>query len=600
MPRMLFLARHSGGVEPLGLHYLVQVAINEGWECEVVLVRGSDFEPFYEMVNTWKPNLVACHTWTGYHLPMFSACDWVRERGIPVIMGGPHATYSHEQCVHHADWVVRGSGFRYLQQALKGTLSKGVHFNAHGRREMFPVPSRRPLYDRYPEFAKSPIKSHFCSVGCPYHCTYCYADKFNEMHGGFDLILRSIDDVIREAQIVMEGWPETKMFYFQDDVFGFDLRWLEEFARRWKSEVGVPFHCQMRLEMTRHLAGDRRLDLLAKAGCTGITLAIESGSAFLRKEVLFRAMPHELIVEGCRKIMARGGMSLRTEQILAVPFSDIATDLGTLALNREINPTHAWASILSPYPFVNIGRMATAFGMFSGDQDGLLESFFLQSVMRHLAGGPCDIERIVASLQKSRQKEPLLRMHAVRREGSLVADVFYTPDAREVSRGDKEVENVGQITFLSDSENAHYCMQTARLHRFFNWLPRLPYGEELGRILVDVPESEWTWARVGRETFKHLRKYYSSGTLEGWVHSLAYQMGCASPDDLPQAIAQNPLYFCYFTGGGELARTMLRKGVFDPIIGIDKALIGVNNEARNQIFETQLYRIRGGPARIAR
>jgi len=595
MPRILFLARHSGGVEPLGLHYLSQIPLEEGWDCDVELIKGDDFRNFYDKVNGWKPDLVGCHIWTGYHKRMLHVCDWVRAQGIPVIMGGPHATYSHEQCLPHADFVVRGSGFGYLSQALKGTLTKGVHFNPHGRREMFPVPNRRILYGAYPEFAKSPIKSHFCSVGCPYHCTYCYADEFNRIHGGFDLVLRSMDDVIHEAQIVMEGWPETKLFYFQDDVFGFKLEWLSEFAQRWRKEVGVPFHCQMRLEMTRHGDGDRRLDLFASAGCTGVTLAIESGNEFLRKEVLFRAMPHELIVEGCHKIMRRG-MSLRTEQILAVPFSDITTDLGTCALNREINPTHAWASILSPYPFVNIGRIATSFGMYSGDQDTLEQSFFERSVMRHVEGGPRDIQHIVANLPKSRQREALLRMKVIKNAGPL-ADVVYCPDAREVSRGDVGGK-VGEITFLSDKENERYCAQTARLHRFFNWLPRLPYGEELGRTLVDLGDNGWDWKTIGQETAAHLQKY-RPGKLEKWRHQLAHQMGYARFEDLPLPIAQNPGYFCYFKAGGILAKTMLQKGTFNPTLTIAEMLSRVNEGARHHIFEHELYKIEGGPERIA-
>ncbi len=592
---MLFLARHPGGVEPLGLHYLSQVVLDMGWECDIELVQGNDFGPFFRKVDRWKPDLVGCHIWTGYHKPMFRACDRVRGRGIPVVMGGPHATYSHEQCVPHADWVVRGSGFGYLRQVLSGTLAKGVHFDPHGHTEQFPVPSRRVLYDAYPEFVHSPIKSHLWSLRCPFRCTYCYVDEFNRMHGGYEPVFRSLDDVIREARIVMASWPDTKLFYFQDDVFGLNLTLLQEFAHRWKAEVGVPFHCQMRLEMTQHSSGDRRLDLLAEAGCTGITLAIESGNEFLRKEVLFRPMQHELIVEGCRKILSRG-MSLRTEQILAVPFSDTRTDLGTLALNREIDPTHAWASILSPYPFVNIGRIATAFGMHSGGEDDLEESFFLRSVLRHVDGGPRDIERIVHGLASSRRKRSLLRMQAVP-TGALTADILYLPDAEERSRGDKDA-TVGALSYLSDFENDRYRERTVRLHRLFNWLPRVPYGEELGATLVDVPDDMWSWETIGQETHRHLRRYHSADTMEGWTHALAHELGYASPEELPTPVAQNPYLFCSFVAGGDLAEAMLRQDVFGPTIG--QTLIGMNDIVRNHLFEVELYRIRGGPARIAR
>ena len=33
---------------------------------------------------------------------------------------------------------------------------------------------------------------------------------------------------------------------------------------------------------------------------------------------------------------------VRTEQILAIPFSDTESDLATLDLNNRINPTMAW------------------------------------------------------------------------------------------------------------------------------------------------------------------------------------------------------------------------------------------------------------------
>ena len=187
--------------------------------------------------------------------------------------------------------------------------------------EGFPSPGRDLVYETYPYFANSPIKSIMCSVGCPFTCSYCYAPVNNEMYGGFKLSVREIPDIINEALQIKARWP-LSMVYFQDDIFGFRIEWLKEFVQEWKTKVGVPWHCQIRLELTED---ERRLDLFREGGCTGITLAVESGNDFLRRFVLHRAMSDELITQGIARIKQRG-FALRLEQILAVPFSDIATD----------------------------------------------------------------------------------------------------------------------------------------------------------------------------------------------------------------------------------------------------------------------------------
>ena len=311
--------------------------------------------------------------------------------------------------------------------------------------------------------------------------------------------------------------------------------------------------------------------------------------------VLFREMPDAMILAGCRKIMERG-MTLRTEQILAVPFSSDESDLSTLELNRLINPTHVWASILSPYPFVNIGDIAGRFGMHGGNEDDLNTSFFESSVLRHIAGGSAGIEQIVANLPKGHSREPLLRMRAVATEG-LRADILYEPDHRERLRG-IQPGKVGELTYLSERENARYCEQVARLHRLFAWLPRLPEGEVLGKEMTCVPDPQWSWETIGRLTTSHLTRH-RPGKLEAWAAQLAHEMGYASTAELPLPIRQNPGYFTHFAAGGTLAKTMLEAGVFSQGRSIGDTLSGVNNHTRWHVFPYELYKIEQGSERIA-
>ena len=594
MPRFVMVARKPP-IEPLGLHYLDEIPRQVGWDSDIILIENDDFEPLTRIIRLRRPDMVGFHVWAGYHQPMLKAADHVRALGTPVVMGGPYSTYAAPACKAHADWVVQGSGFELLRKVLLGSLSRGVHFDSRGREETFPVPRRSTLYGAYPEYGRSPIKSIFASVGCPFRCSYCHAPEFNRMHGGFKLILRSLDDVIREAQIVMEGWPETRLFYFQDDVFGFKISWLKEFARRWKQEVGVPFHCQMRLEMTQDASGDQRLDLFAKAGCTGVTLAIESDNEFLRDHVLFRSMPDNLIVEGCKKVTNRG-MTLRTEQILAVPFSDISTDLGTLDLNNRINPTMAWTSILSPYPGVGVGEIAKNFRLWEGSDDDLKESFFFSSVLRHVAGGPRDIARIVANLPRDQHEQALLRMRT--RQCGDMSDVGYqhvewTRVGKEkVGKPIGKPEHVGTIEYLSESENRKYCESTVRLHNLFYGLAKMPEARKLGSVLVDLPDRDWQWERIGEVTTAHLERVVGPDILEGRLHALAVEMGLPSTDLFPVGVKENPHYFTFFPGGGALAHAVAHEGIFAGPYPGREAFHEFATATRRHLFDEGLYKVR--------
>jgi radical SAM superfamily enzyme YgiQ (UPF0313 family) len=583
MPKRIILAARYYSIEPLGILYLAGLAREVGSPCKVVLVHEHDFEPLYDAIREWKPDVVGFQIWTGYHLPAFRACDTVRDMGTPVVIGGPHATYFHKECEAHADWVVQGSGFGFLRSILEDTLPKGVHFSREGREESFPLPDRDLVYDAYPELGGSPIKSMFASVGCPFFCTYCYAPTFNEMHGGFRLTMRPVDELIKEGQAITRRWP-LKLVYFQDDIFGYNTKWLEEFADRWPQEVGASFHCQIRLELTRSRLGDHRLDLFKKAGCSGITLAIESGNAFLRDHVLFRHMPDKLILEGCKKIMDRG-MTLRTEQILAVPFSSTETDLETLDLNNRINPTMAWTSILAPYGGTDMGTIAKNFEVYIGNNDDLAESFFDRSVLTHVEGGPRDIEAIANTLHAGPKDRILLDLRV--EEGEM----------RTKRVIGKDGQDVGTISYLSPEDNDAYCRNVVRLQRLFNWLAKVPSARELGKKVIALPESSWSWVKLGSLTEEHVLNLYGDRIYD-WEDALYVEMGVTSARDISVRIAENPWLFCFLPSGGTLANKVIRDGVLDSE-DFNASLDVLGTLVRRHLFHFGLYKIEDGPNPIA-
>lgn len=602
--KVLLVARYYI-IEPLGLLHLIGLAKSIGCEADVELIPDNDFTGLYRRVKEWEPDFVGFSIWTGWHLQTFAACDQVRTMGPQVIIGGPHVTYFTDGCAKHADYVVRGDGFRNFRRILQGEIGPGVHFGSD-LEERVPMPNREILYNKYPALRASPIRSGMFTSGCPYECSYCYAPVRNEMYDGFKFMPRSVDDIIREGVEIRDRWP-CKMLYIQDDIFGFKIPWLSEFSRRWKGEVGIPFHCQIRLELTRHAVGDERLDLFVAAGCTGITLAIESGDAFLREHVLHRAMPDELILEGCAKIRSRG-MTLRTEQILAVPFSNLQTDLSTLDLNNRIGPEMAWTSILAPYGGTEMGDIAKAFGYYKGDNDDLEEEFFRRSVMRHSKTAKDVIGPVVRAMEEAdkalertqrSKKRPLERLES-REVAPGIVEVSVRDERDAFTKKHLPVpEPLCTIEFMDDEENDRYADQIVILQRLFMWFSMVPGARDLAGKYVTLSREEWTWGKLGQVAKEHFEAIGKGKEAERWTQELIEALGCQSQDGLPSIVRDNPYYFVFFPSSAEFARHVVASDVIHedakPGFQFDK----LGHVARHWLFAHSLYKVEESTVPIA-
>ena len=387
--RILLVAPHSI-VEPLGLFYLSTVARQEGWEPKIFLTK-FDYDELNNAMKDFNPSIVGFTVYTGIHKQIFSLLDLLKKDfpGITTIIGGPHATCFPHDCASHSNHVVVGEGLNSLRTILHGTTSSVLVCN---HREQFPISDRMDFYASDKKHRESPIKSVIANFGCPFDCSYCYNSMDKNL---FPLLFRSVDDVITEVTNVLSIVPNTKTIFFQDDVFGMNVSWLEEFAEKY-SKINTPFHCQTRFEFLNPSKDDglRRLNLLKQAGCSGITLAIESSNPIIRKEILGRTMDNALIFDTMVKL-SELGFRVRTEQMLGIPYGatsvetpiNLDADIDTLEFNIQLRestglPTVAWASILMPYKGTRIWDYCDKYGFYHGSNDDIPKSFFERSVLK--------------------------------------------------------------------------------------------------------------------------------------------------------------------------------------------------------------------------
>ena len=307
--------------------------------------------------------------------------------GLPMIAGGIHATLDPRGTLEEfpsLDWVCRGDGEEVLPR-LADLLEKGERPRAGGglwvrdratgtirQGGVAPAadlsrlpPPRRDLFDLGNlQGAEQGILSAMSSRGCPFHCTYCCNKALREIYRngrGAYLRQKPPERFVRELEEAVRIFPgPVGGFFFEDDIFGLDLDWLEAFSRLYRARLGLDFGCNLRPEMVN----PRRADLLARTGCRRVHMGLESGDETLRKEVLGRNVTNALLEEAFR-ILGEAGISILTYNLLGLPGETPRSLLETIKLNARLAPAECQHSILYPFPGTEIHQRALREGLLS-------------------------------------------------------------------------------------------------------------------------------------------------------------------------------------------------------------------------------------------
>ena len=212
--------------------------------------------------------------------------------------------------------------------------------------DRLPFPARELVYDRSALHAENPLKSFMAGRGCPYDCGYCLNNAYNRMYRGKGSILRvkSVSYLLEEIGAISRRYSMS-FVRFHDDVFGWDLDWLEELSRRFPTEVGLPFSCYVHPQM----ATPKRVDLLRRAGCHAACMAVECANERIRCEVLGRRVSNDAILEAAGRLKS-AGIRLSTFNMVGLPGETEEDMLDTVRLNVRIGADFADATIFQPHP----------------------------------------------------------------------------------------------------------------------------------------------------------------------------------------------------------------------------------------------------------
>jgi len=247
--------------KPLSLMVLAGLTPTE-WE--ISIVDENLGAPDYAAMP--RPDLVGITAFTSQANRAYEVAAHFRRLGVPVVMGGIHATMCLEEVMERVDSVVTGEAegiwSQVLVDARHGSLKRRYD---GGLAEISDVPSAR--HDLLATgYACGAIQT---TRGCPLNCSFCSVTAFN----GARYRQRSIADVVREFQLIRE----KHVLVVDDNLIGTRHEHIARAKDLFRAMAQANLRKQWIAQASINFADDEELlALAAKAGCIGVFIGFET------------------------------------------------------------------------------------------------------------------------------------------------------------------------------------------------------------------------------------------------------------------------------------------------------------------------------------
>lgn len=267
-----------------------------------------------------------------------------KDMNIPVIWGGAHISFDREKCVADCDYLAVGEAEDSIVELARAIESggdtqhiPGIWANNDGEiiknpvRDLVQDLDRIPFRDYHSHEYKYVIDGKrfdkgdpvigesiylmLSSRGCQFDCKFCDVNILRRIYKGKGKFfrVRGVENLMAEIRYAQRHFKNMVRIRFDDELFPFNRKWLEEFAGRYKKEFSYPFE----ILSDPRVINDRDIRLLKEAGLDHVLLGVQATEK-VNRELFGRNHSDDKVVEISR-ILSGNKIRASYQIILDIP-----------------------------------------------------------------------------------------------------------------------------------------------------------------------------------------------------------------------------------------------------------------------------------------
>ncbi|MFH0875120.1 MAG: radical SAM protein [archaeon] len=295
---------------------------------------------------------------------------------VPLLVGGTTPSLVPEIIIENPniDYIIQGEGEEAIKEFCELMSRRSPFINVrnlwykdNGQVKHNPI---RPFVD----MDTLPVqdlslwnKSHFIkpyngkvykagyyeiSRGCPNNCSYCFNALFRKAYSQYPKYFRekSIKNVIKEIRTNKVKYGLEMIFFGDDNFLLMNIERFKDFCNQWNSEIRLPYW----INTEPYSITKEKLRLLKDTNCAGIGLGIESGSEWMRDNILLRPRISNQRLVDIFSLIHEFDIRTGTNNIIGFPGETEEDFFETVKLNIRIKPRSYAITFLAPYAGTSI------------------------------------------------------------------------------------------------------------------------------------------------------------------------------------------------------------------------------------------------------